>query len=478
MTPGDFIGQIIFWVEVVILAYFVLVNSWYAVLLVSATLAMRTHVLRIRGESRWRVLGSSVAPSISVLTPAYNEANTIVESLSALLGLHYPNLEVVVVNDGSTDGTLEVLRERFDLVPVQPVYRRVLPTRPVTAIYRSRLNPWLIVMDKENGGKADSLNAALNAASGELVCAIDADTLIEQDALQRMVRPFLVRADVVAVGGTIRIANGSRIESGRVTDARVPTRALGGFQVVEYLRAFLFGRLGWNSLGGNLIISGAFGLFRREEMRDAGGYQSDTVGEDIEIVVRLRRMSYERRGPGRVEFIPDPVAWTEAPEALGALGRQRDRWQRGLADVLWTHRRILFNPRYRELGLVVFPYFVFVELFAPLVEAVGLIGLAVGALVGAIDLPFALLFFLLAYGYGLILSVFTLVLEEVTFLRYRRFTDRLLLLVWILFENFGYRQLTVLWRLRGMLNWVRRNKTWGAMERRGFAPTEPVDPRS
>lgn len=478
MTPGDFIGQIIFWVEVVILGYFVLVNTWYAVLLVSATVAMRTHVLRIRGESRWRVLGSSVTPSISVLTPAYNEANTIVESLSALLGLHYPNLEVVVVNDGSTDGTLEVLRERFDLVPVQPVYRRVLETRPVVAIYRSRLNPWLIVMDKENGGKADSLNAALNAASGELVCAIDADTLIEQDALQRMVRPFLVRADVVAVGGTIRIANGSWIEAGRVTDARVPTRALGGFQVVEYLRAFLFGRLGWNSLGGNLIISGAFGLFRREEMRDAGGYQSDTVGEDIEMVVRLRRMSYERRGPGRVEFIPDPVAWTEAPEALGALGRQRDRWQRGLADVLWTHRRILFNPRYRELGLVVFPYFVFVELLAPLVEAVGLIGLAIGAVVGAIDLSFALLFFLLAYGYGLILSVFTLVLEEVTFLRYRRFTDRLLLLVWILFENFGYRQLTVLWRLRGMLNWVRRNKSWGAMERRGFTAAKPADPRS
>ena len=300
MAPADVAGQILYWVEIVILGYFVLVNSWYAVLLASATLAMRTHALRIRGESRWRVLGSSVTPSISVLTPAYNEANTIVESLAALLGLHYPNLEVVVVNDGSKDGTLEVLRERFDLVAVHPIYRRVLETRPVRAIYRSRLNPRLIVVDKENGGKADSLNAALNLVSGELVCAIDADTIIEQDALQRMVRPFLMREDVVAVGGTIRIANGSRIESGRVTEARVPTRPVAGFQVVEYLRAFLFGRLGWNALGGNLIISGAFGLFRREEMRDAGGYQSDTVGEDIEIVVRLRRMSYERRGPGRV----------------------------------------------------------------------------------------------------------------------------------------------------------------------------------
>lgn len=478
MAIEDVVGQVISWTELLILGYFVLVNSWYAVLLVSATLAMRTHVLRIRGESRWRVLGSSVAPSISVLTPAHNEANTIVDSLAALLGLHYPNLEVVVVNDGSTDGTLEVLRECFDLVAVHPIYRRVLETRPVRSIYRSRLNPWLIVVDKENGGKADSLNAALNLASGDLVCAIDADTIIEQDALQRMVRPFLIRSDVVAVGGTIRIVNGSRVESGRVTEARVPRNAVAGFQVVEYLRAFLFGRLGWNALGGNLIISGAFGLFRREEMRDAGGYQSDTVGEDIEIVIRLRRRSYEQRGPGRVEFIPDPVAWTEAPEALGVLGRQRDRWQRGLADVLWRHRRIMFNPRYRELGLVVFPYFVLVELFAPLIEAIGLIGLAIGLLVGAINLPFALLFFLLAYGYGLILSVFTLLLEEVTFLRYRRFGDRLLLLAWILGENFGYRQLTVLWRLRGMVNYARRRKNWGAMERRGFAAARPADPRS
>lgn len=474
MPLGDILGQSISWLEIVILGYFVLVNSWYAVLLVSATVTMRAHVLRIRGESRWRVLSSSVAPSISVLTPAHNEANTIVESVAALLGLHYPNLEVVVVNDGSTDATLEVLTERFDLIRVRPIYRRVLATRPVRAIYRSRLNPYLIVVDKENGGKADSLNAALDLASGVLVCAIDADTIIEQDALQRMVRPFLMRDDVVAVGGTIRLANGSRIESGRVVEARVPRDPIAGFQVVEYLRAFLFGRLGWNALGGNLIISGAFGLFRHEQMRDAGGYQSDTVGEDIEIVVRLRRRSYETRGPGRVEFIPDPVAWTEAPESLGVLGRQRDRWQRGLADSLWRHRRILFSPRYGALGLVVYPYFVLVELMAPVVEAVGLIGLATGLVVGAIDIQFALLFFLLAYGYGLVLGVLTLILEEVTFLRYARFGDRMLLLVWILGENFGYRQLTVLWRLRGIANYVRGRKHWGAMERRGFAP-RPAD---
>lgn len=469
-------GGVLYWGQVLILVYFVLVNSWYALLLGSATIAMRRHVLRITGESRWRVLGSPLTPSISVLTPAYNEANIILDSLAALLGLHYPNLEIVVVNDGSTDETLEVLRERFELVAVSPIYRRVIETEPVRAIYRSRLNPWLIVVDKENGGgKAGSLNAALNLASGDLVCAIDADTIIEQDALQRMVRPFLMRDDVVAVGGTIRIANGSQIEAGRVTEARAPRQAFAALQAVEYLRAFLFGRLGWNALGGNLIVSGAFGLFRRDQMLAAGGYQSDTVGEDIEMVVRLRRNAYEHRGLGRVEFIPDPVAWTEAPEALAVLARQRDRWHRGLADVLWRHRVILFNPRYRELGFVVFPYYLFAELLAPIVEAVGLIGMTIAALLGIIDFQFAILFFLLAYGYGLILSVLTLVLEEITFLRYRRFGDRLRLLLWILAENFGYRQLTVLWRLRGLLNYLRGRKAWGTMERHGFAATPPND---
>jgi len=478
MAPGDIAGAIIFRLEVGILAYFLVVNTWYAVLLASAAWQMRGHMLRIRDESRWRVLASAMSPRITVLTPAHNEASTIVQSLGALLGLHYPNLEVVVVNDGSTDLTLEVLREQFDLVAVHPIYRRVLETRPVRGVYRSRVHPGLIVVDKENGGKADSLNAALNLASGELVCAIDADTLIEADALQRMVRPFLLRDDVVAVGGTIRIANGSDVGAGRILQARVPRRPIGGFQVVEYMRAFLFGRLGWNGLGGNLIISGAFGLFRSQPMRDAGGYQSDTVGEDIEVVVRLRRRSYDHGGPGRIEFIPDPVAWTEAPEDLAVLGRQRDRWQRGLADVLWRHRSILFRPRYRALGLVVFPYFVFVELAAPVVELIGLLGLAVGLLVGAINLPFALLFFLVAYAYGAILSVLTLVLEELSFLRYRRSVDRLLLLLWIIGENFGYRQLTVLWRIRGLFNYLRKRKHWGTMERRGFTvPPRSLDPR-
>ncbi|HET6231861.1 MAG TPA: glycosyltransferase [Longimicrobiaceae bacterium] len=470
MSFAEVVTLVLVRLETAILVYFLAVNLWYAVLLVSASLEMRLHSLHSRGQARWKMLGSRASPTISMLAPAYGEEATIAESVRALLALYYPNLEIVVVNDGSRDRQMQVLIDQFELVPIHPVYRRLIPSNDVVGLYRSRTHPNLVVADKVNGGKADALNAGLNLATGELVCAIDADTLIEPDSLQRMVRPFLDSDQVLAVGGTIRIANGSRVRGGRVVQTSVPRRAIPGFQTVEYLRAFLFGRLGWNRLGGNLIISGAFGLFRRDSVLAAGGYAHDTVGEDMELVLRLRRHGYETGGPHRIDFVPDPVAWTEAPETLRVLGRQRDRWHRGLADVLWRHRGLLFNPYYGAMGLVAYPYFLLVELLAPLVEAIGILGLVVGLFMHAVDVPFAILFFLTAYGLGALLTTATLVLEEMTFRRYDTLRDRMLLVAWTLLENCGYRQLTVWWRLRGLVSYLRGSKQWGAMERRGFQP--------
>ena len=457
------------WLEPATLFYFLIVNSFYALQLVGAILEMRQHTLKTRDESLWRVLSSNVAPSISILAPAYNEAATVVQSVQALLAIYYPNLEIVVINDGSEDETIDVLKEKFDLVPVSLIYQQLIETQPTRGIYRSRRNPNLLVVDKENGGKADALNTGLNLSTGRLVCSIDADTLIEPDALQKMVRPFLQYDDALAAGGTIRPVNGSVVNLGHVQEVMGPRKAVVGFQMVEYLRAFLFGRLGWNRMGGNLIISGAFGLFRRDAIINAGGYVHDTVGEDMELVVRLRRKGYEDGGPRRVDFIPDPVAWTEVPESLRVLGRQRDRWHRGLADVLWRHRKVLFNPRYGTMGLVAYPYFLFIELLAPVVEALGITILVVSYFLGAIDLSFALLFLLVAYGYGLALTTFTLALDEISYHRFEKVSDRLLLLFWVMLENLGYRQLTVIWRLRGLVKFLLGRKDWGKMERRGFS---------
>jgi len=466
---GDFARTVLVTFDWVILGYFIIVNTIYLLLLLSAATEMRTHLLLERSERRWRVLQSDIAPTISVLAPAHNEAATVAGSVQAMLGLSYPNLELVVVNDGSADETMQILIDTFALVAVRPVFLQAVETKLVRGLYRSRSHPSLVVLDKENGGKADALNAGLNVATGQLVCAVDADTVIEPDALQRMVRPFLTSDDVVAAGGTVRIINGSEVRNGRVTTLRMPRRALAGFQVVEYLRAFLFGRLGWNRLGGNLIISGAFGLFDRRAAADAGGYAHDTVGEDMELVVRLRRRSYEAGDPKRISFIPDPVAWTEVPESLRVLGRQRDRWHRGLADVLRRHKKVFFNPRYRAMGLFVYPYFVIVELLAPVVEVLGILGLIVGVMLGAVDPSFAALFFLVAYGLGIVLASFTLMLEELSFHRYERLGDRALLMLWAVLESLGYRQLTVLWRIRGIWKFLRKRTDWGVMQRRGFA---------
>lgn len=464
------VNQLLIKGQFAVLLYFLAVNGWYLVLLVSSLLELRRHMLLITDESRHFLLSSTLSPTISILAPAFNEEATIESSLRALLALQYPNLEVIVVSDGSKDQTIQVLVERFDLVPVKTIYEQRIKTKLVRSLYRSSTYPALVVVDKENGGKADALNVGLSFARGQLVCAMDADTLIESDGLQRMVRPFLYDADVVATGGTIRVVNGSEVKFGRVVKTAVPNHLLAGVQVVEYLRAFLFGRLGWNRLGGNIIISGAFGLFQREAVLSAGGYLHDTVGEDMELVLRLKRLSYERGGPGKIAFVPDPVAWTEVPESVKVLGRQRDRWHRGLADVLWRHRGMLFNPRYGVTGLFVFPYYTFVELLAPVIEAAGLVGLALGLVFGVVDWRFAGLFYLTAYGLGTALTAFTLILEDVSFHRYETFRDRALLFWWALLENVGYRQLTVYWRLRGLWKFLRGRKDWGTMERKGFRP--------
>lgn len=452
----------------VVIGYFVVANGFWTALFATAAWQMLQHRRSSAEEdARW-LLGSSVLPRVSVLVPAHNEAATVGESVRALLTLEYPNLEVVLVNDGSTDETLETLIRHFELRPVYPIYRHVVATKAVRALYRSGLHPGLVVVDKDNGGKADSLNAGLNLATGALVCAIDADTLIEPEALLRIVQPFLAEEDVVASGGTIRVVNGSRVQAGRVVVPRAPRRPVGGLQAVEYLRAFLFGRLGWNRLGGNLIISGAFGLFRRDALRAIGGYQVDSIGEDMELVVRLRRAGIERGEASRVVFVPEPVAWTEAPESLRVLGRQRDRWQRGLVDVLWRHRRLVFNPHYGAVGLVVTPYFVLVELLGPVIEALGVLGLAAGLGLGPVDLQFALIFVLVVYGWGLLFSIGALLLDELTSRRYEGLADRVLLVCWALIEPLGYRQLSVVWQLRGMARAARGRRDWGDMSRRGF----------
>jgi cellulose synthase/poly-beta-1,6-N-acetylglucosamine synthase-like glycosyltransferase len=301
------------------------------------------------------------------------------------------------------------------------------------------------------------------------VLAVDADTLIEPDALLRLARPFLLGKSVAAVGGTIRVANACRIEYGRVVEAGVDRRWLPGIQTVEYLRAFLFGRLGWNRIGGNMIISGAFGLFRRDHIIAINGYRTSTVGEDMDLVVRLRRYLRQRKLGDEIPFIPDPVAWTEVPTSARVLGRQRERWHRGLIEILWANKDMMFNPRYGTMGMVAYPFFFFGEMIAPIVELCGYAALIAGFLIGGVDFEYARLFLLVAIGFGILLSFWAIVLEELSFRRYPRYRDMLWMFAFAVLENLGYRQMTVWFRLKAFWKFVRKEHGWGRMEREGFA---------
>jgi cellulose synthase/poly-beta-1,6-N-acetylglucosamine synthase-like glycosyltransferase len=457
---------------VLALVYFAALNTLYLAFTAIAARSIGRHLRTRRYAAAEESFASPLTPPVSVLLPAYNEEAGIVESVRSLLGLRYPEHEVVVVSDGSTDATLERLRDAFELTPVRKALREGIPTAPVRATFASRRFPRLWVVDKENGGKADALNAGVNAARYPYICAVDADALLEETALLDVAKPILDDPELVAAtGGIVRIANGCRIEHGRVLDVRLPHSRLATLQVVEYFRAFLVGRVGWSRLGSLLIISGAFGLFRRSLVEAAGGWWTHTVGEDVELVVRLHRYLRERGEDYRIAFVPDPVCWTEAPEDVRTLSRQRRRWQRGLAESLWRHRRMTGNPRYGVLGVVGFPYFLVFELFGPLIEALGLPLVIAAFAVGRVSLTFVGAFLVVSILLGAVLSVSALALEEFSFRRHARDRDVLRMVGYSVLENFGYRQLVDVWRLLGLVDAARRKRSWGEMRRRGLART-------
>lgn len=456
------------------LAYFAVLNALYLIFTAIAWRAIVHHRRERMYSAVDEAFASPLTPPISVLLPAYNEETWIVESVRSLLALHYPEHEVVVVNDGSLDGTMDRLRDAFELAPVRKALRDALPSAPVRGVYASRRHPELWVVDKENGGKADALNCGVNAARHPYVCAVDADAMLEEDALLRVAKPVLDDPErVAATGGIVRIANGCTIEHGRVVSVGVPKNRLAAMQVVEYFRAFLVGRTGWSRLGSLLIISGAFGLFNRSVVEAVGGWSTRTVGEDVELVMRLHRYLRERGEEYRIEFVPDPVCWTEAPEDLRTLSRQRRRWQRGLTEALWRHRRLVGNPRYGGLGTVAIPYFLVFEVLGPAFELLGYPVVLAAYFLGVVSFAFLGAFFTMSLLLGVLLSISALGLEEISFRRHVRGRDAASLLVFAVLENFGYRQLNDVWRVQAFYDMARRRHQWGEMRRSGFGALAP-----
>jgi len=465
------------WLTTALWVYSALLLLSYLLIGILAVIGMRRH-MRLRTFTDYSLLaGSPQAPGMSILAPAYNEGATIVENVRSLLSIHYRNLELVVINDGSKDDSLQQLIEHYQLIPVQHEVAGQLPAKPIRAIYKSA-NPVfhrLIVVDKINGGKADALNVGINVSSQPYIFCIDVDCIIEQDALLKMAKPFLDSTGkrVIASGGVVRIANGCEIQNGRLVKVHLPGSVLPRVQTLEYFRAFLLGRMAWSRLDGLLLISGAFGVFDKEIVIACGGYNHATVGEDMELVVRMRRYMEERRLPYTVTYIPDPLCWTEAPSTYKILGRQRNRWTRGTIETLNMHRIMCLNPRYRQLGLLSYPYWLLFELLAPLVEFGGVLASVFLAAVGALHpaMFLALLGFILSAG--ILFSMLAILMEVMTYNQYRDTRDILRLALTAVLEPFIFHPFVVWSAVRGNIDLLRKKKGWGEMTRQGFQRPKP-----
>ena len=469
--------------QIVFLLYFIGINGVYLVLSVGAFLTLPREIRRQALHHAMPSAHTSFEPPISLVVTAYNEEAVIVAAVRSLLQLDYSEFEIVIVNDGSKDGTLEVLQKEFQLVPFPEAFRIRVPHAPVRAVYQSTICPELRVIDKENGGgKADASNAGINGARFPLFCPLDADTILQRDSLKLLAQPFLEDRRTIAVGGTVRIANGCEVSSGVLTRVGVPKNLLARFQLIEYLRSFLVARVGFAAMDALPLISGAFGLFHKDSVIAVGGYRHDALGEDMELVMRLHRHFRLQGKPYRIKFVADATCWTEAPESRSVLKSQRVRWQRGLMQSVVMNRELLFHSRSGWLGWFAIPFVFFFEGLGGLVEVVGLLFMIGAMALGLISWHAFVAFMLVALGLGLLLSTTALLLEEMTFHTYPKTKDLFRLFAAIVLENFGYRQLNALWRVIGLYKWITKSQArWGEMTRTASwnkVAVKPVAPTS
>lgn len=452
------------------LVYMLFVIGSYIVMLIFALKRLRKEQHLDKTDYEKVHLNALYSKPISIIVPAYNEEIGIVDSVHSLLNLNYPELEIIIVNDGSKDQTLERAIEAFQMRPMQQIIRKEIESKEIRQLYQSTIYPNCILVDKENGGKADALNAGINVAKYPYFCSIDGDSILDANSLVRIMKPIMEsNGEVIAVGGNVRIANGIDMELGAVKHERVSRNAIVVMQIIEYLRAFLMGRIAFSRFNMVLIISGAFSVFSKKHVVAVGGYSVNIIGEDMELVVKLHRYLREHDERKRIEFVADPVCWTEAPESLNVLRKQRRRWHQGLLESLWKHRKMTLNPKYGGIGLISFPYFWLIECLGPIIELAGYVYIIAAFLLGNIYYEIALLLLLLFIIYGSLFSAIAVLFEAWTLDRYPRTRELLRIVLLAFTEIFWYRPLTLVWRIEGFIHFFLGRKEWGNMERKGIA---------
>jgi cellulose synthase/poly-beta-1,6-N-acetylglucosamine synthase-like glycosyltransferase len=433
--------------------YFMSINIVYSVLLLLGAVSVYLRRKELSVENFTNLLHSNCLPEITCIVPMYNEEKNIRLCIQSILNLSYRYKQIIAVNDGSTDNTMEVLIKTYDLVSIPQFFKTTSPTQSIQGVYRSKTFPELIVIDKLHAGKYDTVNVGVNACENPYFIAIDADVFIDNAGFEALIRPILAYPESVAIGGTVRIKNGCTLDFNRIDTARISFKFLPLFQGLEYLRSFLQ-RQGWNYFGGNFVIAGAFSIFPTALISKIGGLSS-SVAEDMEIVVRLHHVMKKEKKPYKIFYLPDPIAWTEGPSTLNSLGRQRTRWHLGLLETLWIHKGMCLNPRYGLYGCFNYPFWVWGEAIEPVAEGIGYVLIITAWILGFLNVPFAILLFLITLGFTFVYSLLCLLIEELSFKKYISFKTVMMMFFLGLVENCGYRQFTVYWRVRSFFRFFK-----------------------
>ncbi|WP_188378267.1 glycosyltransferase family 2 protein [Halobacillus andaensis] len=456
---------------VIVIVYMVLVALVYISLFMIASPKIRKERELNRQELIEDTSVNTDTFPVSVLVPAFNEDIGIIDTARSMLGLNYPQHEIIVIDDGSKDTTSEKMIQEFNMKEIDLAIRQYFPTQRVKRAFQSEDHANLFLVQKENGGKADALNAGINFSNYPYFSAIDGDSILDKDALLKTMKPIIdSNGEVTATGGTVRIANGSTIKRSKVEKIALAKEPVVIMQIIEYFRAFLIGRLGLSRMNILLIISGAFGVFEKKRVIKAGGYDVSTVGEDMELIVRIHRSIKHEKSNQRIEYIQDPVCWTEAPSTISSLRLQRKRWQRGLAETLWMHKRMMFNPKYKGVGLFSMPYYLLIELLSSIFELVGYVIIVLGLVFSFVSPEVTIVMTVMTVLYGSLLSSLAVLLEEWTYHKFPDLKSLVILFAWALTETFWYRPMVVWWRCEGIIQVLRNKKAvWGNMNRKGIS---------
>ena len=459
--------------EVFMFDYATVLMFSYALLVILSLLEIRIYLKRKSYIDLRSLLTSPYAPGITVVAPAYNEGLTIINSVHSLLSLNYPKFEVVIINDGSTDHTLQKMIDEFKLVAIDYAYNEQIITQPVKQIYRSE-NPAffnLLVVDKVNGkSKADASNAGINVSSYPYFLCTDVDCIIHKDTLLKLIKPFVEeKTKVIATGAAIRISNSCEIKNGFLVKVKVPKKYLPLFQELEYIRAFLLGRMAWSKINALMLVSGGLGMFDKEIAINAGGYDPKSFGEDMELITRMRIYMHNLKQKYLVKYIPESLCWTEVPSTLKVYGNQRTRWARGLAQNLWVHKRVIFNPKYGIFGMLSFPYWIAFEWLAPIIEATGVVYYIYMIITGQINWEYAIILLIYVYTFSVMITVFAVLWDEITHKQYESKMEVFKLCVAAMLEPFFYHPLVVFYAIKGnFYSLTGKPMAWGNMQRAGF----------